>query len=176
MKPDQFLRRVCFQTYSELWLNLDKAQGFRKQWSSFMKEELCTLQENPRHLKFATMNGLNIDTVDYTDRSLELWSFSPNTILDSRIMISKRSPVFFFLHLFQKISDGAASLLGEIKTIPKGRDLVAGLIRHYPPNNFFPFQYCLACAISALHSGLIRSLKESQFAMLVMKSCDGGTS
>ena len=52
-----------------------------------------------------------MDTVDYTDRASEFWSFSPNTILDSRGMITKRSPVFFFLHLFQKLSDGAGSLL-----------------------------------------------------------------
>ena len=77
MKPDQFLEKVCFQTDSEVWLDLDKAMGYRKQWPSFMKvnttnlaknigsigpycfqEELRTLQENPRQLKFATMNGL----------------------------------------------------------------------------------------------------------------------
>ena len=52
-----------------------------------------------------------MDTVDYSDRSTEYWAFGPNTMLDSRGKITKKSPVFFYLHLFQKLSDGAGSLL-----------------------------------------------------------------
>ena len=37
MKPDQFLDKVCFQMDADVWLDLDKAQGFRKQWSPFIK-------------------------------------------------------------------------------------------------------------------------------------------
>jgi hypothetical protein len=77
--------------------------------------------------------------------------------------------------------------------MPDGRDLVAGLIKLFPPSNFFVFQLSLAAGIAALHGGLIRFMTEGQFPVVsegkllillaytnfeqaMLKSCDNGKS
>ena len=55
--------------------------------------------------------GINMDTVNYMDRSTEFWSFGTHVTLDSRGRICSNSDVFFYLPLFQGLRDGPGSSL-----------------------------------------------------------------
>ena len=65
-------------------------------------------------------------------------------------------------------------ILQEIRTEPGGRDLVAGLIKLFPPSNFFVFQLSLAAGIGALHGGLIRFLTGGQFPVVILLGASSG--
>ena len=89
----------------------------------------------------------------------------------------KKPTKFFYLHLFKKTNDSVGSkilvnwlsrvtdyyFVQTITTTPGGRDLVAGLLPHFPPSNFFPFLMSITAGISALNGELIRELTEKQF-------------
>ena len=123
------------QTEETAWFDLDKGPGYRKMWTPFMKSMIRELIGNPRRMTFAmqtgkatsnaplfiprltTLIGINIDTVDYADRSTEFWSFSPELTLDARGKRCKHPSVFFYASIFNKLRDGTMLKVLQKKSV-----------------------------------------------------------